>query len=75
MDTSLKKERIKWALVFLIGLLVSFIITEWDENDKKNNNLTHSKNAKPEDSVRQRDHIIHKLLPSISKQPQELFSY
>lgn len=75
MDTSLKTERIKWALVFLIGLVVSFIIGEWKEDDSKSKNLTRVKHLTPDDSLKRSDQSIHQLLPSLSQQPKELFSY
>ncbi|GAB3651779.1 hypothetical protein GCM10028791_20930 [Echinicola sediminis] len=75
MDTSLKTERIKWALVFLIGLLVSLVIGEWRDDDKEIKHLTRAKQPIPEDSIKRPDQSIYKLLPPFPQQPKELFRY
>lgn len=75
MDISLKNERIKWALVFLIGLLASFLFSEWDKNSSTPHPLTHSKGPQPEDSLLQHEKILQMIFPSRTKQPQELFSF
>ncbi|MBD8489867.1 hypothetical protein IFO69_14000 [Echinicola sp. CAU 1574] len=76
MKISRKDERARWALVFLIGLLVSFIISEMDEKPQKSSNISQSDSTlKAKDFKFPSDKIILKLLPDQPNKPKELLHY
>ncbi|WP_162633224.1 hypothetical protein [Echinicola strongylocentroti] len=71
MNASQRNERLRWLLVLLIGMIVSFFISEWKEESLSQNNITH---APPKESNTPTEHILSKCFPSSSEQPQELIN-
>ncbi|UCS95104.1 hypothetical protein KZP23_08860 [Echinicola marina] len=53
MNASLKKERIRWAIVILIGLIASLIISEWEKKSKTPSNLSQTNDTSSIGELRQ----------------------
>ncbi len=64
MNASLNKERIRWAIVILIGLIASLIISEWEKKSKAPSNLSQSVNPRTIGELKQPLEQI--FLPSFS---------
>ncbi|AGA78017.1 hypothetical protein Echvi_1752 [Echinicola vietnamensis DSM 17526] len=68
MNASRRNERLRWLLVLLIGMLVSFFISEWKEASLSENNMTH---VNPKTSTSSPEHVISKCFPIPPDRPQE----
>lgn len=75
MNASLKKERIRWAIVILIGLIASLIISEWEKKSKTPSNLSQTGNPRTIGELKQPlEQIFHRSFsPKKKKQIGILF--
>ncbi|GGF23974.1 hypothetical protein [Echinicola rosea] len=72
MNTTRQKERLRWLLVLLIGMIVSFFISEWKDESLSENNITH---AQPNVSTTPTEHILSKCFPNPAEDPHDLIKY
>ncbi len=69
METSKNRERIRWAIVFLIGLIVSLILSDSEKESETPSNLSQTDSIPSIDKLKQPlEQIFH---PSISPRKEK----